>query len=95
MFMKNNSIFKRDLNIKRMSFLIDKPLDFIVLDSKNNPVSNVLDAEEENEEDQVLEKNFIISLKEKELGALTIPKLFVLPNFEKLKELIKDAIEKK
>lgn len=93
--MKNNSIFKKDLNIKRISVLIDQPLDFTSLDSKNNPISNDVNDDEENEEEKVIEKNFIFSLKEKELGALTIPRLFVLPNFEKLKDLIKDAIEKK
>ncbi len=76
-----------------MSVMIEKPLEYTNLDSKNNPSTQ--DNDDDEVEEQVLEKNFIVNLKEKELGALTVPRLFVLPNFEKLKEIIRDAIDKK
>lgn len=91
MFIKENDLYEKIDYMKRMSNINIGMVESVRRDSHIEDSEYQIDEEDE-EEKEIVEMNFTKFTKKQKADLLRRPRLFILPNAEKLKEMIKESL---
>ena len=92
MFLRENDLYDKIDYMKRMSNLEGKSAELKPKESQSVSNDEYEVDEEDEEEKEIVELGFTKFAKKQKTDLLRRPRLFILPNAEKLKDMIKESL---